>query len=116
MPVKDVAIVDLLQEPIRRSRAHLDPERVAHYVGNLDDASPVVVYDIDGQLLVADGYHRVAAAQRLGRAAIRADVRAGDRADALRFAVELAQRQRGLTEEEVLAAIMRRAERPRATD
>jgi hypothetical protein len=109
MALVDVAIADLVQEPIGQSDAHLDPERVAYYVDHLDDSTPVVIYDVQGQLLLADGYHRVAAARRLGRKVISADVRGGTRADALRFAAELAQ-QRGLPEEQVIAAIMRRAE------
>ena len=60
--------------------------------------------------LLADGYHRVAAAEQLGWTSVPADVRAGDRADALRFAVRLAQRQRGLTEDEAVATIVRRSE------
>jgi hypothetical protein len=60
MPVKNIAIADLVQGPIMHNRARLDS--------------------------------------------------AGDRADALRFAVRLAQRQRGLTEDEAVATIMRRSE------
>jgi IMP dehydrogenase len=108
MSLMAVTIADLAQEPIRQSRAHLDPERVAYYEEHLDDATPVVVYDIHGHLLLADGYHRVAAAQRLGRSSIRADVHSGERGDALRFAVEFAQKQRGLTEQQAVDAIMHR--------
>jgi hypothetical protein len=116
MPVKDIPITDLAHEPIERSAAHLDPERVAYYAGNLDIAAPVVVFDVAGQLLLADGYHRVAAPIRLGRSTIRADVRVGHRADALRFAARLAESQRGLSEDQAVAAIMRRAEEPPGSD
>src|SRR5947207_776606 len=110
MTLIDVAIVDLAQERIRHNDAHRDPVRVAYYVDHLDDSTPVVIYDIDGRLLPADGYHRVAAARQLGRPFISADVRKGTRADALRCAADLAQQQRGLPEEQVIAAIMRRAD------
>lgn len=116
MPRKDIAIAELAQGPIEHSRAHLDSERVAYYMGTLDEAPPVVVFDIGGHLLLADGYHRVAAAEQLGRTSVPADVRVGDRGDALRFAVRLAQQQRGLAEDEVLAAIMRRCEDRGAKD
>ncbi|MEA5454712.1 ParB/RepB/Spo0J family partition protein [Sinomonas sp. JGH33] len=105
----EVPIADLVQEPIAEGRAHLDPERVAYYMKNLDNSTPVTVYEIHGRLLLADGYHRLAAAQRLGRTTIRAEVHQGDRADALHFAVELARKQRGLSETEIMDAISRRA-------
>ena len=106
--IADVNIAEMLQDPIVESRPHLDPERVAYYRGHLDDATPVIVFDTGDTLLLADGYHRVAAAQQLGRTAIRAEVRPGNRSDALRFAVDLAKRQRDLTEQQVLEAIKRR--------
>jgi hypothetical protein len=112
MPVRDVVIAELVPEPIAQSQPHLDPQRVRYYQEHLDDSTPVVVYEIDGRLLLADGYHRVAAARRLGRERIRADVRRGDRSDALRFAVELAAHQRGLTEQQAMEAIARRYRTP----
>jgi hypothetical protein len=97
------------QELIEASRPHLDPDRVSYYVEHLDESTPVTVFDIDGRLLLADGYHRVAAAQRLHRTTINGNVRMGTRRDALEFAAELAQQQRGLSREQVMAAITRRA-------
>jgi hypothetical protein len=107
--ITEVPIAELAQEPIDRTRAHLDPDRVAFYAAHPDTAPPVTVFDVDGTLLLADGYHRVAAAQRLGRTTVRAEVRRGQRADALRFAVDRAREQRGLSEEEILAAIWSRS-------
>jgi ParB-like chromosome segregation protein Spo0J len=111
MPVVDVSIADLVQEPMRKSRGHLHSERVAYYLQHLDQSSPVTVFDINGHLLLADGHHRVQAAQQLGRSTIKAEVRHGSRGDALRFAIDLARAQGGLSEEEALAAIQRRADR-----
>jgi ParB-like nuclease domain len=108
--VIEVNIEDLLQGPMEASRRHLDPQRVDCYSANLDQATPVTVFDSGDGLLLADGYHRVAAAQRLGRTTIRADVRRGTRSDALRFAIELAKQQRGLTEQQAIEAIRRRTE------
>ena len=105
-----MAIADLEQEPIEARRPHLDPDRVSYYVEHLDESTPVTVFDIDGRLLLlADGYHRVAAAQRLHRTTINGNVRTGTRRDALEFAAELAQQQRGLCRGQVMAAITRRA-------
>jgi ParB-like chromosome segregation protein Spo0J len=72
----------------------------------------VVVFNADGVLLLADGHHRVAAAQQLGRSTVRAEVRQGERRDALAFAVELAHKQRGLTDRQILDAIARRGRWP----
>jgi ParB-like nuclease family protein len=115
MTVKSVPLPDLVQGPIREDRPHLDADRVACYLDHLDDAPPVTVFDIGGQLLLADGHHRWEAARRLGRDQIRADVRPGSRHDALQFAVDLARQQRELSEEAVRAAIARRGHpgRPR---
>jgi uncharacterized protein (DUF1015 family) len=112
MPIVNLSISDLSQDSIERSRPYLDPERVSYYLEHLDDSTPVVVFNVDGALLLADGHHRVAAAKELGRTAIAADVRNGRRRDALQFAVELAQHQRGLKKEQILEAIARRGQRP----
>lgn len=101
MAVVEVGIVDL-----QRSRGRLDHQRVAHYADHLDEEPPVTVFVIDGRLLLADGHHRVAAAERLGRTRVRADVRDGTRHDALEYAVEQVRRQRGITRAAALAAIL----------
>ncbi|HEY8700606.1 MAG TPA: ParB N-terminal domain-containing protein [Arthrobacter sp.] len=112
MAIVELRISDLGQDSIERSRPHLDPERVSYYVQHLDDAGPVVVFDVDGALLLADGHHRIAAAEQLGRSTVRADVRKGERRDALQFAIGLGQKQRGLTEGQIIDAIARRGQRP----
>ncbi|WP_433876011.1 ParB N-terminal domain-containing protein [Sinomonas atrocyanea] len=108
MPTVELPIARLARDSIERSRSHLDPKRVTYYVEHFDDVVPVVVFDIDGVLLLADGHHRLAAAEQLGRTTVKADLRKGQRADALQFAIDLARRQRGLTEHEVLEAMSRR--------
>jgi ParB-like chromosome segregation protein Spo0J len=55
----------------------------------LDDLPPVVVFDTPEGPLLADGHHRLAAAGRLGRKTVEAEVRAGSRQDALRYAAEV---------------------------
>lgn len=108
MPIVELPIARLSPDSIERSRPHLDPERVSYYVEHFDEATPVVVFDIGGVLLLADGHHRVAAAEQLGRTTVKADLRKGERADALTFAADLAAQQRGVTKQEVLKAIFRR--------
>ena len=109
MAVKDIFIADLVQQPILEGRGYLDESRVAYYAEHFEEAEPVTVFEVEGRLLLADGYHRLAAAQRLGRQAIRAEVRRGGKREALEFAVEHAVKQRGLSRGEVTAAIARRS-------
>jgi hypothetical protein len=91
--------------------AYLDSERVGHYVQNLEGLPPVVVFDTEDGLLLTDGYHRVAAAQRRGAETIDAEVRDGSREDALRYAAELGAAQRGVSLQDALAYIKRRSGR-----
>lgn len=112
MPIIDLPISDLAQDSIERSRPHLDPDRVSYYLEHLDEFTPVVAFNVNGHLLLADGHHRVAAAKQLGRSTVRADVREGQESDALQFAIDLAQRQRGLSRQQILDAIARRGQRP----
>jgi ParB-like chromosome segregation protein Spo0J len=76
---------------------------------SLDVSAPVTVFDTGDELFLADGHHRVEAARRLGRMTIEANVRRGSRHDALEFAIELARDQRGLSRDEVRAALCRQA-------
>ncbi|RAN69408.1 hypothetical protein B5P43_36280 [Bacillus sp. SRB_336] len=112
MPIIDLPISELEQDSIERSRPHLDPNRVSYYMDHLDESTPVVVFSVNGNLLLADGHRRVAAAEQLGRSTVRAEVREGERGDALHFAIDLAQRQRSLSKQEVIDAIARRGQRP----
>jgi hypothetical protein len=107
--IADVEISSLLAGPLEASKRHLSVDRVTWYLAHLDEADPVTVFRLDEGLLLADGHHRVEAAQQLGRERIRADVRRGTRADALRFAVQLAGEQRGVSAETALAAIRSRS-------
>lgn len=112
MPIIDLAISELAQDSLERSRPPLDLDRVSYYVEHLDESTPVAVFNVNGNLLLADGHHRVAAAEQLGRSTVRADVREGKQSDALQFAIDLAQRQRGLSRQQIVDAIARRGERP----
>lgn len=69
-------------------RAHLDPTIVAEYAAEMTDGSPfpplTVFYDGESYWL-ADGFHRLAAAQRLNAMLINVDVRQGTRRDAVLY-------------------------------
>lgn len=86
-------------------------EKVAKYAQILDKLPPVTVFDLHDGLLLADGYHRVAAARQLGRTTIRAEVRRGSRRDALHFAAGMLAAQRGMTLDEALDIISRHSRR-----
>lgn len=74
-----------------QTRARLDDETVTDYsVAMLGGAEfpPVVLFkSMDGTLLLADGFHRVAAARKAGHVEIPAEVRVGERKDAIAYAL-----------------------------
>ena len=76
-------IAELLANAPIYPDAHLDAARVERYARTLDALPPVVVVDTPEGLLLADGYHRVAASWRLGLEGGEAEVQTGTRRDAL---------------------------------
>jgi hypothetical protein len=104
-----VRIADLLANALVDPQAHLDPQRVVHYAVASSPAAPVVVFDTEDGLLLADGYHRVAAARLRGADTIGAEIRQGTRQDALDYAVKHAARQRHVTLEQALERVRQRA-------
>ena len=86
-----VAIADLKIDPDLQCRAKgTQKSIVAEYAVAMkrgDLFPPIVVFrDARGALLVAQGFHRVAAAQLAGLESIAADVRTGSKREALLFA------------------------------
>jgi hypothetical protein len=103
-----VRIADLLASSLV-DPAHLDPERVRHYAGLPGDLPPVVAFRTDQGLLLADGYHRAAAAQARGLDTIEAEIRQGTAHDALRYAVTVGAKQHGLSQHEVMRRLRQRS-------
>ena len=104
----ELEITRLLRESPPDSRRHLDQDRVRRYAEVLDQLPPVTVFAIEDQtLLLVDGYHRLAAAQQAGRTTVRADVRLGTKAEALQFAVDVAQAEVGVSADQARDAIRR---------
>jgi hypothetical protein len=58
-------------------------------------------------LLIVDGYHRVTAVQQVGRTTVRVEARVGTKADALQFAVDVAQAEAGVSADQARNAIRR---------
>jgi hypothetical protein len=104
-----VRIADLLASGPVDPAAHLDPDRVRHYAELPGDLPPVVAFHTEQGLILADGYHRVAAAQARGLDSIEAEIRHGSAHDALRYAATIGAKQRGLSQEEVLRRLRQRS-------
>ena len=98
-------IADLLANTPIDPEAHLDAVRVERYAKMLNALPPVVVFDTGEGLLLADGYHRVAAARRRGLVMIEAKMHLGSRHDALRYAARVGAEQHGISPEEAAAYI-----------
>jgi hypothetical protein len=104
-----VRIADLLASSPVDPAAHLDPDRVRYYAELPDDLPPVVAFRTKRGLILADGYHRVAAAQARGSDTIETEIRDGSAHDALRYAVTNGAKQRGLSQEEVMQRLRQRS-------
>jgi ParB-like chromosome segregation protein Spo0J len=108
----ELEIKRLLTESPTDPRRHLDQNRVRRYAEMLDQLPPVIVFALEDQtLLLVDGYHRVVAAQQAGRTTVRADVRLGTKAEALQFAVDVAQAEVGVSADQARDAIRRYSRR-----
>ena len=78
--------LDLIQDGGAQMRAAMNEETVADYAEEMvagAEFPPVIVYHDGEAYWLADGYHRVDAARRIGRNDITAEVHDGDRRDAI---------------------------------
>ena len=85
MEIRELALDDLILDPNLNLRDRLDEFTVERYAEAWQRLPPVTVYEVEGRWLLADGFHRHAAAVLLGKASIRAEVREGTFPDALDF-------------------------------
>src|SRR6478609_2075766 len=85
MDIRNVPLNDLVLDPNLNLRDRLDDFTVERYADSWDRLPPITVYDVDDRLLVADGFHRHAAAVMLGKRTIRAEIVEGTFTDALDF-------------------------------
>lgn len=83
--IRELPLHDLVLDPNLNLRDRLDRDTVERYVDAWIRMPPVVVYEVDGRWLLADGFHRHAAAVTLGRRTIPAEVRIGSFPEALDF-------------------------------
>jgi ParB-like nuclease family protein len=88
--------------------SHLDAQQVETYRRSVGQLPPIVVFETEEGLLLADGYHRLAAAIAEGQEIIEAEVRHGSRQDALAYAVTLGAAEKETSPEEVKERILKR--------
>ena len=85
MDIRDVTVDDLVLDPNLNLRDRLDEFTVERYVEAWERMPPVTVFEVEDRWLLADGFHRHAAAMKLGRQMIPAEIREGTFADALDY-------------------------------
>lgn len=105
----DIQISDIKRYPDMMMRDKLDKGLVAQYKETIQDilsVTPIEVYKIDGNYVLTDGFHRLAAAQQFGLDVVPSLVREGSMYDA-RAAACVANLQHGkpLTRKERKKAI-----------
>ncbi len=85
MNIREVALDDLVLDPNLNLRDRLDDFTVERYADSWERLPPIVAFEVEGRLLVADGFHRHAAAVMLGKRRIPTEVRTGTFTEALDF-------------------------------
>jgi len=85
MDIRNVPLNDLVLDPNLNLRDRLDDFTVERYADSWDRLPPITVYEVDGKWLVADGFHRHAAAVMLGKRTMPAEIVVGTFTDALDF-------------------------------
>jgi hypothetical protein len=85
MNIRDLPLDDLVLDPNLNLRDRLDDFTVERYADSWARLPPITVFEVDGRLVLADGFHRHAAAVMLGKRTISAEVREGTFTDALDF-------------------------------
>lgn len=96
--VREIPLAILHRPEELRVRAKTDKKTVEDYTRLMKDGvdlGPISVFEVDGQLVIADGNHRFEAALAADRETIACTVSQGSFKDALRFALE-ANAKRGL--------------------
>jgi hypothetical protein len=85
MEIRELPLDEIVLDPNLNLRDRIDDFTVERYAEAWQRMPPVTVYEVDGRYLMADGFHRHAAAVLLGRRTIPAEVIVGTFNDALDF-------------------------------
>ena len=81
-----ISVANIVAKAAMMMRVKLDKPTVTKYAKAMEDGAqfpPILVFEIDEQLILADGFHRYSAYQKLGTTEIQAEVRFGTWDDAL---------------------------------
>lgn len=87
--IREIPLDEFVLDPNLYLRDRLDDFTVERYADSWDRLPPVTVYDVEGRLLLADGFHRHAAAVMLNRTTMAAEVIHGTFTEALDFVAEV---------------------------
>jgi uncharacterized ParB-like nuclease family protein len=86
-PVRQEIPLARIKDGGAQMRMEMRPETIADYASDMLDGAvfpPVIVFDDGGDFFwLADGFHRVGAARKIGRETIQAEVRKGTARDAI---------------------------------
>ena len=82
-----VKLTDITIDPAVAIREGTDEDTIQRYMDNFDELPPIILYQTDHKYLLADGFHRWAAATRLGHEDIEAEIHQGTYAEASEFAI-----------------------------
>lgn len=85
MQIQDIDLDDLVLDPALNLRDKLDEDTVTRYIDAWNRLPPVTVWEVDGRLLLADGFHRHAAAVTLGKKTIQGEILHGTFSEALDY-------------------------------
>ena len=83
MEIQDVPLDSIVLDPGLNLRDRLDPETIERYGESIGEFPPVAIFEVEDRLLLADGFHRHAAAAAQGRRTLRAEVRVSTYDEAL---------------------------------
>jgi len=87
MTVETLPLSSIEVDPTVNIRDKLDEGTIQWYMESFEQLPPVIAYRLNGKLLLADGFHRWSAAERLGLGELRVEVREGTAEEAQEFAV-----------------------------
>ena len=88
MEIRELPLDDLVLDPNLNLRDRLDDFTVERYAESWERLPPITVFEVDGRWLLADGFHRHAAAVMLGARRSRRRSAQGTFTDALDFVAE----------------------------
>ncbi|WP_435006538.1 ParB N-terminal domain-containing protein [Tundrisphaera lichenicola] len=85
MELREIPVDDLVLDPNLNLRDRLDDFTVERYAESWDRMPPITVFEIEGRFLIADGFHRHAAAIMLDRRRMSVEVRQGTISEAMDY-------------------------------